>query len=647
MSSRPRIPRPGSGAVAPPPVGVAPQDIFRVAAFGDSLMWGQGLKRDETFAALITRGLGVEHQTTPSLVVNRARSGAVLMERGMQRADFLDTFPALFTSRPARQRFRDGDDGRAVELYGEIPASFPTVQWQVDILSAEEGKRIDVVLLSGGANDIGFDSVINPQEFPGAFIQEWDGKIRSIAHDDLLAQIRRTRAKCPNAVILVFGYYAPLSYASHKSKIRAFFKHEADDDFGWWINRWIQVVDIEQMIVEARIRSVWAQSRAQHWMRQAVTDANRTDEVRGPGVLFVPSGMAGDNSVFANNPELHRDYTHPTSDDAQQRRQDGCPRFPQLSALRGMSIALSTTSAVSKARLRSLRDDIDGPASLIAVLNALSDNPSDTRDRAEALRLIDKEISRIQRALIASFLHPDAAGARRYADNALKRYREHRKLSETIKKNQRPGQQTGLAVGGPETLEGKLTRYGMRSAGTLHADIGHLDVDAFSLQVVTQRDSDAHLAPDIFLVVATRDESGSTGERRYQLNFPYRIVPLPGGNLVIIKKFYPHFEPAETNRFTIDTGNTLRLDHITGIKVAMSPDELTGTVRQDSYGTVWRPRRINLEINGVQVLDRTFRGREVRPGGELPLDYPPPRPRGQVVAPVRLGSPGQRVAPGN
>jgi hypothetical protein len=119
-------------------------------------------------------------------------------------------------------------------------------------------KTIDLALVTGGANDLDYDTILNPREFPGAFLDEFDGRIQTIAHDDLLDLIRRVRMKCPSAVILVFGYPAPISYGSHKSKIRNFFKQEFDDPVRWWINRLVKVVDIEEMIVEAKTRSIWA-----------------------------------------------------------------------------------------------------------------------------------------------------------------------------------------------------------------------------------------------------------------------------------------------------------------------------------------------------------------------------------------------------
>jgi hypothetical protein len=505
----------------------------------------------------------------------------------------------------------------------------------VDAVEPEAGKKVDVVLLSGGANDIGFDTVINPQEFPGAFIEEFDGKIRAIAHEAMLALIGRVRTKCPNAVIMVFGYYAPLSYRSSSERIRAFFKHENGDNFGWWVNGVFNFVDVDRMVLESKVRAVWAQGRAQHWTRRSVAEANRNATLRGPGVIFVPSGMRPEHSVFAPAPRIHEDFTHQTTDSAQSEREAGCPRIQHLDDMRRAALALLPVpfgSPPPRSAFTSLRDAVaqEGPAPLADALTAFIDRG----ERAAASRLLNGEISRIQRALIASFFHPNPDGARGYAQLAMERYRRHRKLTAVITKAERPGQNAAAATSPGESLDDKLKRYGVRTDGSLHADAGQLDVDALSLFVVTARESDRLLTPDVTLVIETRASDGSAGRREYALNFPYRILvlPVPGSaSVIVVKKFYPHFEPAETNRFTIDTGGELRLDEIVGCSIVLGPDKFAGQNLSGPHGSVWRPRRIELQINGQSVVDLTFRTKEVRPDGALSLDYPPTAPRPQAA----------------
>lgn len=422
-----------------------PQEPFRLAAFGDSLMWGQGLSRGETFAALIATALAKHHQRKVQMEVNRARSGAQIKARPDLEtrrdpvAGFIDRFPDFFPDKNARDAFANGDETAGTKLYGEIPSTFPTVQWQVDVVDNNLGGKIDVVLLSGGANDIRFDVVLNPQMFSGKFIQQFDAPIKQIAHDDVLALIQQVRKKCPRAVIMVFGYFSPISHGSHVSEIRKFFKHEADDNFGWQLNRFFNFVDVEAKIREARVRSLWAQGLAQHWMRTAVTDANLQPSVRGPGVLFIPSGMSSAQAAFADKAALHSDFTHPTKDPAQMDREKKCPRIKQLPDMQKAFVAGPTGQgipnlAVLKRLLTALTKK--GPQSVVDDLNAFLNGQTPIANLEDS---IATEAGLIQRALIGSFLHPNSKGAAQYADIAMKRYREHLKRVEKIKKEERPG----------------------------------------------------------------------------------------------------------------------------------------------------------------------------------------------------------------
>jgi lysophospholipase L1-like esterase len=64
----------------------APRDQFRVAAFGDSLMWGQGLRRADRFAWLITNDLAAAVKRNAVLVADASRSGAQINAGDKERA---------------------------------------------------------------------------------------------------------------------------------------------------------------------------------------------------------------------------------------------------------------------------------------------------------------------------------------------------------------------------------------------------------------------------------------------------------------------------------------------------------------------------------------------------------------------------------
>jgi hypothetical protein len=136
------------------------KSMTQVAAFGDSLMWGQGVRRGNRFSVLTAQGIGKWNgQTGVGVATDRFRSGAKLRVRsGDAREDFVDTYPSLVPKATDAKAFLAGDESAAQKLYGEVPCTFPTVTWQVNSLPDGLGRTIDVALLCGGANDIDFET---------------------------------------------------------------------------------------------------------------------------------------------------------------------------------------------------------------------------------------------------------------------------------------------------------------------------------------------------------------------------------------------------------------------------------------------------------------------------------------------------------
>jgi hypothetical protein len=171
--------------------------------------------------------------------------------------------------------------------------------------------------------------------------------------------------------------------------------------------------------------------------------------------------------------------------------------------------------------VRKLRDVFrdEGPLPLAPIFDSLVENFSVNTILAikEPLRI---EIFRIQRAMIASFVHPNHEGAKRYADTAMKRYRAHKDVMAKLPLDVKIGD-SRVANPPGETLDAMLRRYGVRGQGPLRADIGHLGVDAFFVRVVTATTSGRDHPHDVFLEVETESSGGSRKTHSYRLNFPY------------------------------------------------------------------------------------------------------------------------------
>jgi len=665
----------GSGADALTSGGNPSRNVVQVAAFGDSAMWGQGLRRQDRYAALLLRMLPAIYGTPAELVWDRSRSGAQIYADQDTREVFLDRFPALFHNDAERQLFRDGsDESPASGLYGEVPAPFPTISRQVDMVGAEVGQGVDLALVDGGANDINLEDIINPVVSTGKFIERWDAVIRSVGYDDVVKLLVQLRKKCPNAVILFFGIWAPLTEQSRAKSIQNYFKYEKDSDFRWWLNMHVaHSVDVDALIAEAMTRSQWMRGRFHYWARQAVKDLNLDAETRGPGVLFVPSGLTNDNAIFARAPFLFEDYiysatnaagAHVVKDPALPRRVEECPRASVLTDLIKMYSYVEAVSirndgarkggggAQQGPKPTSLdRDSADAAAAMATEIDAPLELKALLTQWGRAWQLgwsydfvanvwtkLAAEIARIQNCLIASLGHPNPQGAQSYADSANRRLTGYRAVLQQIQGIERhPGPQPGSPVFS-ESLDAELRRYRLRGLGSLLADVGHLDVDSLAVRVVTRRNSDANLRPDIWLVVTTLNASGQVATNSHRLNFRYRIVVdrRTAGNSPgwTFSKLYPHFEPGQENFFTVDPLARLRLEEITGCAMVLGVDPIAALGLPPpsghgvtSSGTTWRPASVELEVNGVKVVHLGFPPEaHFEPGSHLDLKYPDPNP---------------------
>ena len=265
-----------------------------------------------------------------------------------------------------------------------------------------------------------------------------------------------------------------------------------------------------------------------------------------------------------------------------------------------------------------LRAKINGPTSL---KEALLNHPP---NRFDTVELLAGEAHRIRRALIASFLHPNTAGDRQFANMAVGRYDAHRLAIANLPAH-------GLPVpsfpGGPESLQARLSRFGLRGQGPLQADVGHEFVDAIMVTVSTSPSSDRDFVLDLYLLLVLREVVGGHHKTiALQLNMRH-YFEFAGQLLVGFKKFHPQLEPNRTDEFSIDvSGHTLEgqllLKDLIGMKLFVGDSEANQT---------WLPEDLTVDINGVQVLTRDLRGKRLGRRGSVDLAYPDPV---QVDTPV-------------
>ena len=156
---------------------------FNILAFGDSIMWGQGLTEDLKFATLVKNWVGSQLPGREVSFQNFAHSGAIILQNAT---------------------------GDAAGVYGsEVPEDYPSINGQLDRALATFSTRgitrseIDLVLLNGGANDVKLTNILNPFASTGS--------VSDLTRDRLTARMNsllpRAVGLFPNSKVIVPGYY--------------------------------------------------------------------------------------------------------------------------------------------------------------------------------------------------------------------------------------------------------------------------------------------------------------------------------------------------------------------------------------------------------------------------------------------------------
>jgi len=163
------------------PCNVQNNEEFNMVVIGDSIAWGAGLNRDEKYSYLVAKWLS-EQLSSPVNVRVLAHTGATLEKK---TADIEHQYP-------------------------DIPSSNPTLFEQVDKISNPD--YVDLVLVSGGANDVDLKK-LNSLDY--GFIGSTLDEIQTASWDKIetpmFELLKKMLDKCPNAKIVVTGYYSAIS----------------------------------------------------------------------------------------------------------------------------------------------------------------------------------------------------------------------------------------------------------------------------------------------------------------------------------------------------------------------------------------------------------------------------------------------------
>lgn len=229
-----------------PPKGKNP---LRVVAFGDSVVWGQGLHDHEKFYALVAdtlancAGVQVEKQVI-------AHSGATVLPN----PDEPDTGPR----------------------HQEIPNTYPTINQQVDGFVGV-ASTVDLVILDGGINDVDVTWIIDPF-LPSVVIE---ARSRRYCFEEMVPLLNKVASKFSTARIVVTGYYPIVSEHTDLDGFEAIM-----DTFGFVVGGQDAVIRNCRTFAEAS--------------RRDLQDAVRAVNAANPGrVAFADPAFGPENAAFA------------------------------------------------------------------------------------------------------------------------------------------------------------------------------------------------------------------------------------------------------------------------------------------------------------------------------------------------------------
>ncbi|TCC53450.1 hypothetical protein E0H75_07100 [Kribbella capetownensis] len=170
-------------------------DTFRIASLGDSVVWGQGLLESQKFSMLVADRLTARYNGSIAVFATDrcAHSGARIAPSA-----------------------GDGPDPLAPRLpgdfSGECPSRVPSVTaqvtgWTAGTFAAGQGGEIDLVILNGGANDVGITTIMNPLASDSTL----SAATTAACSAGIGLLLPTVLATFPSAAVVVTGYYQIVS----------------------------------------------------------------------------------------------------------------------------------------------------------------------------------------------------------------------------------------------------------------------------------------------------------------------------------------------------------------------------------------------------------------------------------------------------
>lgn len=260
-------------------------ETIRLLAFGDSVMWGQGLLHPNKLSTLVGEKLK-ERFSGRGVYADEiyAHSGATVVPPTGE----------LLPGRPSLLPPSDGRDEEATR--GEVPSSSPSISAQIRAWDRPElreaAARVDVVLLDGGINDVNVRNIIHPFNSDDALRRDTERFCGGIGMTPLLHLALRV---FPNARIIVIGYYPIVSEQSNTFMILLLLSTLAI----------VSVTAVPGLTAAAlAIIHERMNARSRIFFETSSRVLAETVHAAGPRVTFVPSGFGPEHAFAAPQSRL-------------------------------------------------------------------------------------------------------------------------------------------------------------------------------------------------------------------------------------------------------------------------------------------------------------------------------------------------------
>lgn len=243
------------------------QRFLYAAVLGDSITWGNGLREQDKFTTRIfeeaERAFGAV-----AVVQQFAQSGAQVGHP--PRAQLCPSW-----------------------CFGEVPTADSSISDQVG--QVEHPELIDLVILNGCINDLGFPNILNPETDDAELVYY----TRLFCDDFMRELLRSVRARMPNAWVVVAGYYPIVSEQSDIFNLSQYVVTQAS----FAGRRGFALTD-EQIAAATAFRDQAAAQSELFYQESTAAlrraaDAVSAEAAAAPPILVVDPGFTPEESVFA------------------------------------------------------------------------------------------------------------------------------------------------------------------------------------------------------------------------------------------------------------------------------------------------------------------------------------------------------------